>query len=180
MGKIKINFPNYASEMIQILKEGRVLLVGQGKDGKPNPMTIAWGAMMFAWNKPVFVAMVRNSRYTYKLMEESNTFTINFLGKEYHKELSLCGTKSGFNVDKWKETKLTPVNAKTVETKIIEEAFLNIECKVIFTNDMNYEDLNKTIIEQHYQKHISGKTSHKFYYGEILEMYGDTTKIKKT
>ena len=178
MGKTKINFPDYVSEMLQVLKEGRVLLVGQGKDGKPNPMSVAWGAIMFAWNKPVFVAMVRDSRYTYGLMEESNTFTANFFGKEYHKEMGFCGTKSGRSVDKWKETNLTPGKAKTVETKIIEEAFLNIECKVVFTNGMDLEDLDQKIVEQHYQKDIPGKSKHKFYYGEILEMYGDITKIK--
>jgi len=178
MKKTKIEFPQHASEILQVLKEGRVLLVGQGKEGNPNPMTIGWGSIMFAWNKPIFVAMVRDSRYTYKLMEESDTFTVNFFSKEYNKEMGFCGTKSGREYDKWKETNLTPVKAKTVENSIIEEAFLNIECKVVFTNEMNPGDLEKPIEEQHYQKDIPGKTYHKFYYGEIVEMYGDFSKIE--
>lgn len=173
MEKKKIEFPQYASEMLQVLKEGRVLLVAQGKDGTSNPMTIAWGSMMFAWNKPIFVVMVRDSRYTYKLMEESDSFTVNFFSKEYGKEMGFCGTKSGRDYDKWKETNLTPVKGKAVAAPVIEEGFLNVECKVIFTNEMDPACLDRSIIEQHYQKDIPGKTYHKLYYGEIVEMYGD-------
>ncbi len=178
MVKNKIEFPKYSTEMLQILKEGRVLLVGQGKDGKPNPMTIAWGSIMFSWAKPIFVAMVRDSRHTYELIEESNTFTVNFFTKEYSKEMGFCGTKSGRDYDKWEETNLTPGKAKTVPTSIVEEAFLNIECKVVFTNGMDPENVESSILEHHYHKDMPGKTYHKFYYGEIVEMYGDTSKFE--
>lgn len=178
MNKAKIEFPEYSSEMLKVLKEGRVLLVGEGKDGKPNPMTIAWGSIMFAWHRPIFVAMVRDSRYTYGLLEENDSFTVNFFTKDFNKEMGFCGAKSGREYDKWKETKLTPGKAKTVSTAIIEDAFLNIECKIVFTNEMEPEQMDNDIIEKHYKKDGQDLAYHKFYYGEIVEIYGDTTKFE--
>ncbi|QEK11277.1 flavin reductase family protein [Crassaminicella thermophila] len=174
MEKKKIEFPQYATEMLEVLKEGRVLLVAEGKDKVPNPMTIAWGSIMFAWNKPIFVAMVRPSRYTYKLMEESDTFTVNFFSKEYADAMKFCGSKSGREYDKWKETNLTPTKAKKVETSIIEEAFLNIECKTVYKDVMDLEFLEKSIVQQKYDTDkVPENTPHKFYFGEIVDMYGD-------
>ncbi len=178
MNKNKIEFPMYSSEMFQVLKEGRVLLVGEGKEGKPNPMTIAWGSIMYSWHRPVFVAMVRDSRHTYGLLEESDSFTVNFFTKDYSKELGFCGSKSGRDYDKWKENNLTPIKAKSVSTSIIEEAFLNIECKVVFTNEMDPKDLDKALLEKYYQKDGQTLAYHKFYYGEIVDMYGDTSKFE--
>lgn len=86
MNKIEIQFPQDSAEILQTLKEGRALLVAKGKEGKPNPMTIAWGSIMFAWNKPIFVVMVRASRHTYNLLEESDSFTVNFFSDQFKKK----------------------------------------------------------------------------------------------
>lgn len=177
MQKQTIQFPKYSTEMLEILKEGRVLLVGEGKEGVPNPMTIAWGSIMFAWNKPIFVAMVRPSRYTYKLMEESDTFTVNFFSKEYTEAMKFCGTQSGREYDKWKETNLTPIKAKKVDTSIIQEAFLNIECKTVYKDAMDLAFLEKSITDQKYDTDkVAENLPHTFYFGEIVEMYGDLSK----
>ena len=37
--------------------------------GKTNIMPIAWGALGVMWKLPTFVAMVRKSRYSYKLID---------------------------------------------------------------------------------------------------------------
>ncbi|TCO79398.1 flavin reductase family protein [Marinisporobacter balticus] len=173
MEKQKIEFPQYTTEMIEILKAGRVLLVGQGKDGLPNPMTIAWGSIMFSWNKPIFVAMVRNSRYTYKLMEECDTFTVNFFGKRHSEAMKFCGTKSGRDYDKWKEINLTPVKGKSIDTAVIKEAMINMECKTIYKDELNLDFLEKSIIQQKYDISVNAENvPHTFYFGEIMDMYG--------
>ena len=41
-----------------------------------------------------------------------------------------CGVRSGRNVDKWKETGLTPVPAQTVKAPVIAESPVAIECRV--------------------------------------------------
>ncbi len=177
MEKKNIQFPKYATEMLEILKEGNVLLVAEGKDRRPNPMTIAWGSIMFAWNKPIFVVMVRRARYTYNLLEESDDFTINFFDKSYSDVMTFCGSKSGRDYDKFKETKLTSIASKSVDTPVIKEAFLNMECKMIYKEDINPHFLEPLIIKEKYMPNTDPqKTYHKFYYGEIVEMYGDLSK----
>lgn len=171
MSKKEFRFPQHSDIMLQTLKEGRVLLVAEGKEGKPNPMTIAWGSVMFAWNKPIFVAMVRGSRHTYKLIEESDSFTVNFFTDKYKKQMGFCGSKSGRDYNKFEETGLNPISAQMVATPVIEEAFINVECKIINKEKMNPEFLEEAIIDQYYSlDNTPGKDFHVFYFGEIVSM----------
>ncbi|MCT4595847.1 MAG: flavin reductase [Anaeromicrobium sp.] len=173
MIKKDFEFPNYTTEMLQILKEGRVLLVGKDKNGKSNPMTIAWGSIMYAWNRPLFVAMVRSSRYTYKHMEENNDFTVNFLSKDYKDALGFCGSKSGRDFDKWKETGLTPGDGRFVNGTVIDEAFINMECRTVYKDEMDLSTLEESIRNLKYDKDKNDQNvEHTFYFGEIMGMYG--------
>lgn len=43
----------------------------------------------------------------------------------------VCGTCSGRDVDKFKETGLTPIPAQQVRPPLIKEGVVNMECKVI-------------------------------------------------
>ena len=44
-----------------------------------NTMTAAWGQIGLLWNKPIFTIYVRPSRYTKKLLDQSEYFVISFL-----------------------------------------------------------------------------------------------------
>ena len=66
-----------------------------------NTMTIGWGKIGIEWNKPVFIAYVRETRFTKQLLEENGEFTVNVPMGEYDpKILGYCGTKSGRDMDK--------------------------------------------------------------------------------
>ena len=43
---------------------GKGVLITAAADGKVNPMTIGWGTLGIQWGKPIFIAFVRESRYT--------------------------------------------------------------------------------------------------------------------
>lgn len=86
--------------------------------------------------------------------------------------MGFCGSKSGRDYDKFKETGLTPLPSKVVATPIIDEAFLNVECKIINKAKMDPSLLDPSILEQHYSlNNIPGKDLHIFYFGEIVSMY---------
>lgn len=172
MKKTEFHFPKYSDEMLEALKNGNVLLVAKGKENQPNPMTIGWGSIMYAWKKPIFMAMVRSSRHTYKLLEEGNSFTVNFFTKDFKKEIGFCGTKSGRDYNKFQETGLTPISAKTIDTPVIKEAFINLECIIINKGNMDPQSLENSIFTQHYSlDNIPGKDLHVYFYGEIVSMY---------
>ena len=75
--------------------------------------------------------MVHPGRYSHKLIEESREFVINIPTADIVEQSFFCGTRSGRKLDKFKETKLTPVPAKYVKAPLIEECVINIECKVV-------------------------------------------------
>lgn len=52
-------------------------------------MTISWGNIGFQWRKPVFIALVRESRYTKEFIDKSNEFTVTIpFGDSMKEELA--------------------------------------------------------------------------------------------
>ena len=85
------------------------MLITAGTKEKFNTMTASWGGIGWLWNKPVAFVFVRPERYTYEFIEKSDYLTLSFLGEENKKIHAVCGSKSGRNTDKVKETGLKPV-----------------------------------------------------------------------
>ena len=69
MGKQIADYQNHVQETVKAFNEGRVLLASCGKEGVPNVMAIGWGTLGIIWRRPIFMVLVRPSRYTYKLIE---------------------------------------------------------------------------------------------------------------
>ena len=84
------------------------MLVTAGTKEKFNTMTASWGGIGWVWNKPVAFVFIRPERYTYEFVEENDHLTLSFLGEENKKIHAVCGSKSGRNIDKVKETGLKP------------------------------------------------------------------------
>ncbi len=99
------------------------------KKGKTNPITVAWHTPI-SKNPTLYGVSVAPSRYSYKIIKESKEFAINFAPYNIVKSIQLCGTKSGRNTDKIKETILTLSKSKKIKTKIIKECYANLECKL--------------------------------------------------
>lgn len=162
----EIKFADSSKELLEQLSKGAFLTVKSGND--INTMTIAWGSLGFMWNKPVFTAMVRYSRYTYNLIEKSEDFTVSFpLKGQLKKELGLCGTKSGRDVDKIKECGLTLRDGETVSTPVIDECDLHIECKIVFKQPMDESFVTEEVRNRAYPQ----GDYHVLYYGEIKKIY---------
>ena len=110
-----------------------MLLTGGNKD-KFNTMTASWGQLGVLWNKNVLTCYVRPSRYTYGFIEDNECYTASFLGEEYRKALSFCGSHSGRDCDKAKETGLTP--AEVDGCMAFEEAELVLVCRKLYSYDL--------------------------------------------
>ncbi len=162
----KIETFKYVRELNMLLKDGGLLLCAEGKDGKPNTMTIGWGFLGTMWGKPVFVTAVRHSRHTYKLMEEAKGFTINLPAKGMEAILEFCGTKSGRDHDKFKEMKLTAANGDA-NIPYIEECPVHIECVTVFKTDMKPGQLVAGLESEMYKT----KDFHMLYFGEVKGVY---------
>ena len=151
-------------ETLSALADPGLLLVSQGKSGKPNAMAIGWGSIGTIWGKPMFVALVRPSRYTHKLLDENGDFTINVMPASLGEAVEYCGTVSGRDHDKFAEKKLTAVPGLQVKAPIIGESLIAYECRTVMTNEVIPDRLDLAIRNSAY---ASGDF-HRVYFGNIL------------
>ena len=102
------------------------MLISAGDESAHNMMTASWGFAGEMWGNDAVVIAVRPQRYTMEFIDKQDTFSLSFYGdnKAIHK---ICGSKSGRDIDKTKETGLTPVFSD--DTVYFEEARLVLICK---------------------------------------------------
>ncbi|MCH5348738.1 MAG: flavin reductase [Oscillospiraceae bacterium] len=141
------------------------LLTGGDEKGF-NTMTASWGFSGVMWGKNTFITVVRPIRYTYDFMEKNELFTASFFDEKYRPALSFCGSHSGRDCDKMKETGLTPEFIDG--TTAFKEAKLVLVCRKIYAQDMDASLLAEDI------KPVNGSDPiHKQYIGEIIKAYAE-------
>jgi flavin reductase (DIM6/NTAB) family NADH-FMN oxidoreductase RutF len=106
-----------------------VMVSCQEEGEKPNIITVAWTGTVCT-NPPMAYISVRPERYSYQIIKNTGEFVINLTTKELARATDYCGVRSGRNVDKFREMKLTPIDSETVLAPGIMESPVNIECKV--------------------------------------------------
>lgn len=164
--KRKVNAFDYAGEICKATQKG--VLLTTALEGKVNTMTIGWGHIGIEWGRPIFVAYVRESRYTKQYLEKTGEFTVNIpLGECDGKLLGFCGTKSGRDTDKIEAMGLTLEAGETVSVPGIRQLPLTLECKVIYKQDQPLSAIGEDIISRYY----SQGDPHTAYYGQILNAY---------
>jgi len=109
-------------------------------NGEKNIITIAWTGTICS-NPPMCYISVRPERHSYKIIKESGEFVINLTTKDLAFATDFCGVKSGRDLDKFKEMKLTPIAASIVKCPMIAESPLNIECKVLEIKQIGSHDM---------------------------------------
>ncbi len=169
--KKDINVWDYAGHIMECIGKG-ILLTTQA-DGKPNTMTIGWGTIGVQWGKPIFIAFVRESRYTKQLLEKNGEFTVNVPLETADKNiLGICGTKSGRDMDKFAQLGLETEAGKTVNVPAIKQLPLTLECKVIYKQDQNPAAIDPACDARYYAKGTANENDyHTAYYGEITAAY---------
>lgn len=163
---------DYAGHICKSMKKGILLTTKAGDT--VNTMTIGWGTIGIEWNKPVFIAFVRETRYTKQLLEEGEEFTVNIpCGEVDSKILGYCGKMSGRDTDKIRDLGLTLVDSEVVRVPGIRELPLTLECKVIYKQEQDLNRLPQPVIDRFYP--VVGdddfRDYHIAYYGEIVNAY---------
>ena len=167
MTKKKIDICDYAGEIINAMRPGILLTTKVG--GKVNSMTIGWGTLGIIWERPVFVAYVRQQRYSREMLDECREFTINVPVGDYRRKiLGICGSKSGRDTDKIEAAGLTPVEPEVISVPGIKELPLTLECRVLYRQEQESDQFNDEITRQFYTMETG---DHICYYGEIVAAY---------
>ncbi|MEG0156614.1 MAG: flavin reductase family protein [Anaerovoracaceae bacterium] len=109
-------------------------------DGIKNIITIAWTGIINS-DPPMTYVSVRKERYSHQLIKDSGEFVINLVTKDLTFATDFCGVRSGRDLDKFAEQKLTPAPCELVSCPAIKESPVNIECKVIEIKEFPSHDM---------------------------------------
>jgi len=174
--KREINVFDYAGEICKALPGGILLTTKRGEE--VNSMTIGWGTIGIDWSRPVFIAYVRESRYTKQLLEANGEFTVNVpLGEVPRAALSLCGRKSGRDMNKIEKLNLTLEEPLEISVPGIKELPLTLECRVIYKQQQDLSAIPQDILDRYYPVEDdtlhpgSDRDYHIAYIGQILKAY---------
>lgn len=126
-----------------------VVLVGANVKDRPNYMVVGYVAP-FNFGKHIFFSLYRK-RYTHIGIMENKTFSVNIPNESLLHETSICGSKSGRDVDKSALFDTFYGDLKTAP--MIRQCPINIECEL--ADILDYGE-NKGII------------------GHVVKSYADT------
>jgi len=104
-------------------------------NGNPNVMTIAWGGICCS-KPPCVTISLRKATYTYGNIMERRAYTLSVPSEEHVHEADYFGVASGRNVNKFKETGLTPVKSELVDAPYVGEFPMVLECKLIHHHEI--------------------------------------------
>lgn len=162
----KTDISQYGENVFSEIGKKWMLICAYDKENeRTNAMTASWGGLGILWNKPVCIVFVRPQRHTFKLLNESDTFSACFLPEKYRDALRLCGTKSGRDMDKLLESGLSDTDVGGV--KAINDSDTVLVLKKIYTDELK----KNGFIFPEELAHYKNDDFHTFYVCEIAGIY---------
>ena len=153
----------FTTDIFSVFDKKWALLTAGNKDSF-NTMTISWGGLGTIWGKPTATVYVRTSRYTHEFMDRFDYFTVSFYPEAYRKTLGILGTKSGREMDKMRESGLTPIEAG--ESVSFAEAECTLVCRKMFMQSLDPDRMPEDVVQAFYAK----DAPHDMYLGEVVEV----------
>ena len=153
----------FTTDILSVFDKKWALLTA-GDSDRFNAMTISWGGLGTLWGKPVATVYVRTSRYTHDFMDTDEFFTVSFYPEECTQILGVLGSKSGRDMDKMKESGLTPVQAG--ESMSFREAEVTLVCRKLFKQQLDVANMPEDVAKAMYE----GQAPHDMYIGEIVDI----------
>jgi flavin reductase (DIM6/NTAB) family NADH-FMN oxidoreductase RutF len=135
-------------------------------DAQLNTMTIGWATMGIVWRKPIMMVAVRNSRYTFGIIEKAVDFTVSVPTDDRTDELTFCGKNSGRTYDKFHECGLKPGRAQKTLSPIVQIPGIHFECKIVYKSAMD-----STFLDAGVHQLYPNKDYHTLYFGELVACY---------
>lgn len=170
-------------------------LISCGTMQKPNVMTAAWTGIVCSEPAMVYVS-IRPERYSYDIIKKSGEFVINVPTVKLAKAVDWCGVKSGREIDKFRQAKLTALSCTKVKAPQIAESPISLECQVRAVYPLGSHDMFLAeVLAVHIDDTLLGADgalkldkagllayAHGFYYGlgKKIGKYGWSVEKKST
>jgi flavin reductase (DIM6/NTAB) family NADH-FMN oxidoreductase RutF len=107
---------------------------------RPNIITLAWVGTLCS-DPPSLGIGVRPERFSHGLLVEAEEFVVNLPRADQVGVVDYCGNVSGREVDKWAACGLTPAPAAKIQTPLIAECPVALECRVSHRLTLGVHDL---------------------------------------
>lgn len=116
-------------------------LISCGKNEQEyNVFTASWVGTLCS-DPPMCYVSVRPSRFSYDIIKNNREFVINLTTEDLARATDWCGVRSGRDYDKFEEMGLTPHPTEVINSVIVEESPLSIECKVFEIRHLGSHDM---------------------------------------
>ncbi len=132
----------------------------------PNIMVAHWATVGKLWGRQVFTLPIRSNKYSYRIVSETQSFALNVPARDMRTEISLCDTISGFKQNKFETLNLHPKRARKIESYVLGECGLIVECKVIAV--IPPEGITRLTDDEQSK---SERRPHTLFIGEPIESY---------
>ena len=145
----EINFNETQKDIFDMIGKEYLLISANDSKNNNNIMTASWGMAGILWNQPVIQIFVRPQRYTHDFLLNGDKFSICVFPHELKNKIhSICGSKSGRDIDKIKETGITPIfdNGYTY----FDEAQTVFMCEKIYVDKIDPSGFIDPKIENNY------------------------------
>lgn len=117
-----------------------VMVSCQREGEAPNIITVAWAGTICS--SPAMLSIsIRPERHSSGIIKETGEFAVNLVTKDLVRAADYCGVKSGREVDKFKEMKLTPCFLEHIKAPGIEESPVSLACRVVEIKHLGSHDL---------------------------------------
>lgn len=156
------------------------VLVSCGREGEsPNLITVAWAGTICT-NPAMLSISVRPERYSHKILMDTKEFVVNLVTKELLFATDYCGVKSGRDVDKFKEMKLTPFRSQRIKAPGVAESPVSLECRVTEVRPLGSHDLflaeivgvsvSEELMDENDKFHLNNAGLVAYSHGEYFEL----------
>jgi flavin reductase (DIM6/NTAB) family NADH-FMN oxidoreductase RutF len=149
-----------------------VLLSTRNLSGKDNIMTVAWTGIINSV-PPMLGIGIRKSRYSHTALIETGEFVINIPNENLMYAVDVCGASSGATVNKFEELKLDKEDALMVNSPLIAQSPINIECRIKKVSELNSHDFfMANILKIHVNERIIDNKGNIDYNKAKIILYG--------
>ncbi len=116
------------------------VLVSCGDMEQSNIITVAWVGIVCSQPTRVYVS-IRPERFSHHIIKERGEYVINLTSERLLPACDYCGIRSGRDMDKFAEMKLTKQKGSFVDAPMIVESPVNLECKVFDVISLGSHDM---------------------------------------
>ena len=172
MAYVDIDLLEFVKKTREIDADLPRLLVTVDGQGRPNVMTV--GITNYSmWTRPFVYQWVKPSCYSSELIEETGEYTLNIPREGMEDVVSICGTVSGRDHDKFVEMNLTAIPSRIVSAPIIKECGIHLECKLMGVFDVRPETVSAVLKDYYERGNLPEHNYHRIYPAEVVAAYAD-------